>query len=268
MAPGGRAPHASLTVRIAIKHVGDVGLRAGRILLGERRLSALGIVGRLPNTRTDPRLAAVSDLSAYDVLVTDATDDAADRAEEALTAGVSCVVWRDRNESLDALADTFAARGLTLLVGANLASGLAPCLAAHESARSADVLEVRYAWTEPGRPIRRGEAIPFPGPVGARWAVRRGGEGIAKQFVAPIDGEWAAAMAQVTVGTNAGVVSRTIGVSDLAPHLEALALVAGALSVGEYPFGLVEAPMRAEHYLAAALAAGLDIAAHGHTAAS
>jgi len=249
-------------MRIAIHHVGDVGLRAGRILLGEQRLTSLGVVGRRPNTRTDARLEMASDLGGYDVLVTDDADSASDLAGDALAAGVSCVIWGDGDDDTRALGDQFAAHGRTLLVGANLASGIAPCLAAHEWARSAEVLEIRYAWTEPGRPIRRGEAIPFPDPVGARWAKRRGGDGIAKHFVAPTEGEWAAAMAQVTAATDEGVVSRIVGVADLAPHLEGLALAAGALSVGEFPYGLVDASIRAEHYLAAALGAGLDVATY------
>lgn len=249
-------------MRIAIHHVDDVGLRAGRILLGERVLESLGIVGRRPSLRTDQRLELAGDLAGYDVLASDQTDEPARQARTALEAGISCVVWADEDGDLRELGDAFAARGRTLLVGANLASGLAPCLAAHESARNAEVLEVRCAWTEPGRPLRRGEAIPFPDPVGARWAKRRSGPDGTQRYVAPIEGEWAAAMARVTVATGLGVVSRIVGVADLAPHLEALSLAAGALAIDEYPYGLVAAADRAEAYLTHALQAGLDVAAY------
>lgn len=249
-------------MRIAIHHVGDVGLRAGRILLGERRLTALGVVGSRPNTRTDPRLEAATDLTSYDVFVSDDREAAVAEAEGALAADVTCVLWADGNDDLAALGDEFAAQGRTLLVGANLASGIAPCLASHESARTADLLEVRYAWTEPGRPLRRGEPIPFPDPIGACWSRDRGVLGISSRFVAPVDGEWAGAMARVTIGTPAGVVSRIVGVADDAAHLEAIALAAGAVTVGDYAFGLAHAADRSEAYLAAALEAGLDVASY------
>lgn len=249
-------------MRVAIHHVGDVGLRAGRILLGERRLTALGVVGTRPNTRTDPRLEAATDIATYDVLVSDDRDGAVAEAERALAADVSCVLWADGNDDLAALGDEFAARGRTLLVGANLASGIAPCLASHESARTADLLEVRYAWTEPGRPLRRGEPIPFPDPIGACWARDRGVLGISSRFVAPVDGPWAGAMARVTIGTPAGVVSRVVGVADDAAHVEALALAAGAVTVGDHAYGLTVAADRSEAYLAAALEAGLDVASY------
>ncbi len=249
-------------MRIAINHIGDVGLRAGRILLGERRLTALGVVGSRPRTATDDRLEPALDVGAYDVLVTDDVDGAADRAREALDAGTSCVLWADPDDEIAELGDAFAAAGRTLLAGANLAAGLAPCLAAHERARADEILDVVVAWTEPGRPLRRGEAIPFPDPVGARWARARSGDAAVRRLVAPIEGEWAAAMARVTIGTPDGVLARIVGVADLAPHLEALALAAGAMTIGEYGYGLATPEDRAEEYLATALNAGLDVAAY------
>lgn len=249
-------------MRIAFHHVDDAGLRAGRILLGERRLTALGVVGRRPSRATDRRLEPAADLSAYDVLVTDDVDDPLARAEEALAAEINCVLWHDGNEDVAALGHAFAERGRTLLVGANLASGIAPCLASHETARSNEVLEIAIAWTEPGRPLRRGEAIPFPEPIGARWAKERKTDGGDRRFVAPVDGEWAAAMARTTAGTSDGVVARIVGVADLAAHLEGLALAAGAVSVAEYPYGLATPALRPDAYLVAALDAGLDVAAY------
>ncbi len=249
-------------MRIAIHQVDDVGLRSGRILLGERRLSALGIVGRRPSTVTDARLEPALDLGIYDVLVSDDTADPVAQAEAALEAGISCVLWADPDDQLAALAERYVTAGRTLLLGANLAGGLAPCLAAHETARATEVLDVSIAWTEPGRPLRRGEPIPFPDPVGARWARSRDSDSSVRRYVAPIDGEWAAAMARVTAGTPDGVLARVVGVADLAPHLEALALAAGALTIGEYGYGLAVPADRAEDFLANALDAGLDVAAY------
>lgn len=249
-------------MRIAINQVDDVGLRAGRILLGERRMSSLGVVGRRPSTIVDRRLEAAVDLGAYDVLVTDDVVDPIAQAEAALDAGISCVLWADGTDELAALSDRFVAAGSTLLVGANLAAGIAPCLAAHEQAASTEILDVSIAWTEPGRPLRRGEAIPFPDPVGARWARPLPTDGAVRRYVAPLDGEWAGAMARVTTGTRSGVLSRVVGVADLAPHLEALALAAGVLTIGDYGYGVVHAADRAETFLANALNAGLDVAAY------
>jgi len=237
-------------------------MRAGRILLGERRLIALGIVGSRPNTRADHRLESATDIRNYDVLVTDVVEGAAAEVEAALAADVSCVLWVDADDDITALGGEFAARGRTLVVGANLASGIAPCLASHESARTDEVLEVRYAWTEPGKPLRRGEPLPFPEPVGARWGQGRGTLGIFRRFAAPVEGEWAAAMAQVTVGTPAGVVTRIVGVADHGAHLEAIALATAAITIADYPFGLVTPSDRPESFLASALAIGLDVAAY------
>ncbi len=249
-------------MRIAIHQVGEVGLRGGRILLGEHRLIALGVVGKRPSRATDARLEPVLDLSAYDVLVTDDIDDPLHQVRAALDAGISCVLWHDGDDEVTALGDAFAERRRTLLVGANVANGLAPCLASHEMARSTNVLEVSYAWTEPGRPLRRGEPVPFPDPVGALWGRRVEAPGATRRFVARVESEWAGAMAHVTAATADGVSSRIVGVSDLAPHLEALALTAGVVSVAEFPYGLARPADRPEDYLAAALDAGLDVAAY------
>jgi hypothetical protein len=225
-------------------------------------MTTLGVVGRRPSTVTDDRLEAALDLGAYEVLVSDATDTPEEQAEAALEAGISCVLWADANPALVELGERFAGAGRTLLVGANLGSGLAPCLAAHEEARTSEILDVSVAWTEPGRPLRRGEPIPFPDPVGARWARSREPEGRTRHYVAPLDGEWAAAMARVTTGTPDGVLARVVGVADLAPHLEALALTAAVMSVGEYGYGLTRPAERAEAFLANALDAGLDVATY------
>lgn len=73
-------------------------------------------------------------------------------------------------------------------------------------------------------------------------------------------------MARVTAATDDGVITRVVGVADFAGHLEAIALAAGAVAAarGAYPQGIVTADEAAGSYLAAALAAGLDIAAYVH----
>ncbi len=244
-------------------------MRAGRILLGEASLTALGLVGRRPTRSLDRRIEKAGSLAAYDVLVSDDLDTPDEQIEAALDASVSCVLWSDGVEA-ERFHQRFIAAGRTLLVGANLAHGLAPSLAAHEAAvieeTPADaVLGAEVAWTEPGRALRRGEAMPFPEPVGPRWATLQPHTGRVRRFVAPVEGQWAAAMARVTVGTSDGVHVRVLGVADHAAHLEALSLAAGAVAIGEYPYGLATPEDRAEYYLAAAVEAGLDVAAYTTT---
>lgn len=250
-------------MRIAIHQTGEVATRAGRILLAEPSLTALGLLERYP-TEPDSKLEHVEVLATYDALASDDSPSPEAQIEAALSAGISCVVWADAGGAVDAYGDAFAAAGSRLLVGCNLGSGIAPSLTAHEIARTETVLDVTTAWTEPGTPRRRGEPVPFPEPVGPRWAEPRHSDFADRAYVAKIGGEWAAAMARVTGATERGVVTRIVGVADLAVHLEALALATGAMVLPLYPAGAHRAADQAEIYLAKALDAGLDVAAHTH----
>jgi hypothetical protein len=249
-------------VRLALQQESEVATRAGRILLAERSLTALGLIDKHP-TEPDERLEHVDVLATYDALVTDAAEPEADIAA-ALTAGVSCVVWADADEAAGDYHEAYADAGLSLLTGCNLGSGIAPSLTAHEVAATGTVLDVTTAWTEPGAPRRKGEAIPFPDPVGSRWAEPRETAYTDRAFVAKTAGNWAAAMARVTGATEGGVAIRIVGVADLAVHLEAMALATGAAVIGEYPPGSNRPADLAETYLSKALDIGLDVAAHTH----
>ena len=244
-------------------------MRAGRILLGEASLTTLGLVGRRPTGDSDDRVERAGPLSTYDVLVSDDLDQPEVQVEAALEAGISCVLWDD-GSTLERFHEPFASAGRTLLVGCNASLGLGTTLAAHEAAVVEEspgdtVLGIEVAWTEPGRPLRRGEAIAFPEPVGPRWAAALEDSDSQQRFVAPISGDWAGAVARVTVGSPHGVNIRILGVADLASHLEGLALAAGAVAIDEYAYGLTTPEARAEHYLAAALNAGLDVASYTTT---
>ena len=230
--------------------------------MAERSLTALGLIDKHP-TEDDDRLEHVEVLATYDALVTD-DPEPQEQIEAALTAGISCVVWDDADEAAAQYADAFQQSGLVLLTGCNLGSGIAPSLTAHEVAGAATVLDVTTAWTEPGAARRRGEPIPFPEPVGSRWAEPRATRFTDRAYVARAPGDWAAAMARVTSATDAGVVTRIVGVADLAVHLEALALATGAMVVSEYQPGANQPAELAETYLSRALNAGLDVAAHTH----
>jgi len=130
-------------------------------------------------------------------------------------------------------------------------------------ARGGEVFDVVTAWTEPGKPLRRGEGVQFPEPVGARWA-RPSSRARPNALVSPIEGEWAAGLARVTSAGTSGVSTRVVGVADNALHLESLALASAALAVASsaYPPGLHHADASAERFLNRALGAGLDVAAY------
>ena len=240
-------------MRIALDQSSEVGFRAGRILLGDRRVTVLGLLGRDPRDTEEPKLIRVDELAGFDALVTDAEDPlgAVTRADD---EGVDCVTWVE----IDAVD---GGNGIAVLSGANLSNGIAPCLASHEVARAGAVDDIQYAWTEPGSPLSSGEGLAFPDPVGGRWGRRVN----STSFVAPVAGEWAGAMARVVSSGANGRTTRIVGVSDLAPHLEALALAAGALATvgGAYPPGGLRQPSdAAEAFLAEALGLGLDVAAY------
>ena len=258
-------------MRIALHADGDVGKRTGRILLAEADLTALGMYGHRMGA-ADRRTMSISSLDGFDPLVTDAPD-AKSFAAIAADEGLSCVVAGspriDRR-----LARRFLDRGLTLVVGAGLAGGIAEVLAAHEMAATDRETSVRIGWTAPGRPLRRGEAIPFPDPVGPRWAERigraprrrrrSGGGPVVTRYEAPITGEWAGAVVRVAGERGGRRVEQVVGVADQGAHLAAIALAAGALAVAEgaYPPGVHRPAVAAEAYLGAALRIGLGVATH------
>jgi hypothetical protein len=234
-------------MRIALHPTSEVGLKAGRLLLGEGELEALGVLDRPVDTR-EPRVQRITSLNGFDVAVTDDPDIGI--ASDALAAGVPLVVWVD-GEGFDTSAAT-----VPVLTGANLATGIARALAAREAASRPTATVV--AWTEPGKPLRTGEPVTFPDPVGARWGKVRHRERHRTEVVVPIAGDWAGAVIHTTVdGTT-----RILGIADDATHLEALALAAGAvvLANGPHPAGGLAPDDVADAYVLAALRAGLDIA--------
>jgi len=75
-------------MRIALHAVGDAGQRAGRILLAERDLDALGLYGHSGGRVADRRTMAIRELEGFDVLVTDDVDAASQFAGIALDGSV------------------------------------------------------------------------------------------------------------------------------------------------------------------------------------
>lgn len=240
-------------MRIALNAVGDIGTRAGLVLLAERSLVALGVYGG-GNLGSDRRAIRITSLSGYDVFVTD-DPDPAPLAAIAVEDGVSCVVASTVPATI---AQRFATAGLTVLAGADV-RGIATTLAAHEVAGLDAVTRVGAAWTVPGQALRRGVGVGFPDPVGARW-----GRPVEGGTEVPIGGAWAGAAVTVSGTIGGRPTERLVGVADQRDHLEALALAAGAIAVaaGSYGPGVHTPADNAGAFLAAALGVGLGVAAY------
>lgn len=249
-------------MRIALHATGPVGSRTARVLLAERSLTALGLVGRRSALRDD-RISTITSLEGWDVLVSDDLETMERSARGAIEANLPLVLCGDDLERLNLLESP----AIPIVVGANPRAGLAAGLAARESERHENLLEVVVGWTEPGRPLRRGRSLTFPQPVGNAW----GREGVdiwpgappgTVFLTAPVEGPWSALMARVTAATTEGVEVRTLGVADDDAYLAAIALAAGGItaSAGFFPPGIHYPTAAADEYLDAALSAGLEIA--------
>lgn len=234
-------------MKIALHPTTEVGVRAGKLLLGEADLERIGVLNA-PVTDRDPRVDRIEGVQGFDLLVTDDAD--LDVARHAMAAGVPVVTWVDADDlNLEDAA-------VPVMTGANLANGIARALVTRElGGRS---LPAVMAWTEPGSSLRSGEPITFPDPVGARWGTVRSRSGSVKEVSVPVNEEWAGAVVHVTDNGT----TRILGIADLATHLEALALAAGAMIMasGSHEPGRVLSSDVADEYLLAALRAGLDIA--------
>lgn len=234
-------------MRIALHPSSEVGIRAGRLLLGEHALETLGVLDH-PVDGRDPRVERINTIEGFDVVVTD--DQELTVARKAIASGIPLVVWVDGDEleTRDAAAP--------VMTGANLASGITRAVAARESALGASTTLV--AWTEPGKPLRTGEPVTFPDPVGARWGKVRSRTDSTTEVVVPVPEAWAGAVVRATIDNT----TRILGIADLASHLESLALAAGAvtLGTGTHPPGRLLPRDLPDAYLLAALRAGLDIA--------
>lgn len=236
-------------MKIALDHTSEIGVRAGRLLLGEPDLDRLGVVRRDVKDR-DTRLVRVDRVSGFDAVVTD--DPESTILAEAVDAGVPGVLWADEDVS------SVPSGTVPVLAGANLVTGIGRSLAKREAGVAGPAAEVLLAWTEPGKPRRSGEPVTFPDPVGARWGTRRRMTNRRTEVAAPVPDEWAG----VVVKTTSAAETRTLGIADLAVHLEAIALASGAVMAasGLVPSGTHYPEEFPDDYLLAALRIGLDVA--------
>ncbi|MEE9184678.1 MAG: hypothetical protein V3U39_09420 [Acidimicrobiia bacterium] len=256
-------------MRVAVHATSTIGKRALRVLQGEPHVTEAGFWGP---EETEGKTPTINDLRSVDVLVAEKIPPKS-LVEAALETRTHLVVAA--NEGGD-LGSSFAAEGISLVLGANPAAGLACCLAAQEAAFMDEPLEVRLAWTVPGRLRRRGEAIPFPDPVGSMWARPTDAVGWVQRdipvqaFAAPLESSWQAAMAQVSGAVDDGVQRTIVGTADDGEFLAAIALAAAVVPTGQHAYGpgmcwVAEAP---SPYLDRALAGGIDVASyHDRTSA-
>jgi len=234
-------------MRIAIDGTDEIAARTARVLFAERDVSHIGFMqSGMP--QLGKRTAPAEDLETYDVVVSTGETAATDLIARASVLGVPLVLWHDE-PGLHRGPST-----MPVVVSANLGSGLAPSLVHHPSAAVTSSDTVKIAWTELGRPLRKGEAVTFPDPVGPRWAAKRGNG----QLVARTTDEWSGAI--VTVRGPGG--ERIVGVSDLGTHLEALTLASVALLTagGTYGPSIGDASEHGAELLERAMEMELDVA--------
>lgn len=234
-------------MKVLIDATGEVGQRAANVLLAERDVAFIGVWKSTATKRT-ARTGAASDVTGFDIAVSDSLVPRPDLIARCAVAGIPVVLWAD---------DTGAPPGpaaTPVVTGANVGSALTAALLTHPTARPEPEEPVLVAWTEPGKPHRRGEKIVFPDPVGESKAKRRA----PGRYVARRQDDWAGAV--VRVGPEEA--PRVVGVADHAAHLEALVLSATTLITADGAFdpGVHEAASAGEQLLNALRRVELDVA--------
>lgn len=234
-------------MRVALDGTDEIAARTARVLFAERSVSHIGFLQpEMP--RLGKRTAEAGELDTYDVIVSTGETPATDLIAQSSVRGVPLVLWHDE-PGLHRGPST-----IPVVVAANVGSALAPSLIHHPSIAVDNSDTVTIAWTEPGKPYRKGVAVTFPDPVGPVWAKER----TTGRLVARTSENWSGAIVTV-LGTEG---ERIVGVSDHGAHLEALALAAVALLTAEgvYDPTIGNASRRGRELLARAMELELDIA--------
>lgn len=234
-------------MRVLAHATGEVGQRTANVLLAEAALDYIG-VWKAAGTRSTPRSGPAAQVEGFDIAYSDSLDPHPELVARCAVAGIPIVLWADGAGIAP------GAAAAPVITGANVGSALTAALLAHPLARPSDDESVLVAWTEPGKPHRRGERIVFPDPVGVSRARRRS----PGRYVARRTDDWAGAV--VRVGPEDA--PRVVGVADHAAHLEALVLAATVLLAAEggYEPGVHAAATRGEQLLNALTRVELDLA--------
>ncbi len=245
-------------MRIALAAVGSIGLRAGRVLLADSRVTELGSLGREVRSN-DRRVRAVDSAEGFDLLVSNALLDDP-RVVEAVGHRVPLVTPHP-------LAQAAALPGDAPSVAAcSPHTGLPAALASIAAGRLDRVDALTATVTaEPGR-VRRRRVAAFPAPIGSLWC-----EPIPTPVAypkdltfcrAPYDGPLLGISVRAE-GTKSGRPHADVtGIVDDPDYLAAIALAAAALMLIDAgtPEGRFEVQRRAAEYLDACTRAGVGIA--------
>ncbi len=245
-------------MKIALDATGKIGSRAARVLLAERSVEALGLIGRR-STSGDPRVSTITNLAGWDVLAIDDPEQLDLRYRQASDHGIPLVCPPTRLSVPCRTRHSGRRRVPTSRLG------LAACLAAD------DVRPLRKSTGSRGRVDRNRKPVAtWPTadvsstrrePVGPRRTERLAGGATGTLFLAaPFEGPWTGLVARVTAATPEGVEVRTIGVADDSLFLAGIALAAAALAAGTgaFPIGRALPNGGLPAYLDIALRAGLD----------
>lgn len=233
-------------MRVLVEATGEVGQRTAQVLLSQASVDFVGILRAAGAPRTK-RSGPASGTDGYDIAITDSLGSPSGLIARCAVAGIPVVAWADAP-------DVAPGRAVVpIVLGANVGSALPSALLAHPIAGSGDD-PVTIAWTEPGKPTKRGDIVVFPDPVG-RVAAKERSDGA---LVATLDGDWAGVV--VHIGDDDD--RRIVGVADHAAYLEALVLAATALAAanGAYAPGVHQAADAGEQLLNALDQVELDIA--------
>ncbi len=247
-------------MRVALGAVGSVGLRAGRVLLSDRRITELGSLSREVRS-SDPRVRAIDSADGFDLLVSNAALDE-QRVRDAVAAGVPLVTPHP-------FAQVARVAGKAPFMAACAPdSGLPAALASLALEQLDRVVDVTAAVTAAPRRIRSRRSACFPDPVGTLWCERVPqpvAHPTAMTFLhAPFDGP----LSGISVTAYGEVDGRprtvAIGIVDDPDYLAAIALAGAALMVVDQGSGLIEqleVSERAGSYVAACTRAGMGTAA-------
>ena len=149
-------------MRIALAPSGPTGLRAGRVLLADRRVTAVGAFGTEVHSQ-DSRVQSIDSLDGWDMVVSDAAPDD-ERISAAITAGILLATPHTAPELSEIRENS------PILTGASPASGLPAALAISAMSRLDRVENVSAAVTVPARRVPHQNAVSYPDPIGPLWS--------------------------------------------------------------------------------------------------
>ncbi|MDH3498590.1 MAG: hypothetical protein OEM97_00570 [Acidimicrobiia bacterium] len=216
-------------MRIALYGHQAFGVRVARVLLAERHLDRLGIVGEEVR---HPRVERFESVADYDAIIIDRLDlHGTELFNEAFHNRTDVVLVEEAPP---------VERAMSAVVSdAASPRGLAHALALSTRGSIDEAVEVTIAWTTSGKVRRRGDAVTFPDPVGPRWAepVEVIESGVHRALAAPGPGSWAAALSRVTIMTLSGLRTTTTAVADDAEFLSASLVAGAAIAACEGAYG-------------------------------